>query len=106
MRIRITHKTIGQKVPREKVYVVDIDCNMIEQARRNLQFLDNIEVVHSSFTDVKIPRKLDVIFSNSVPHWIQDYRKVFQYFREMLKPMNGNNTTIISNDGNTIVANY
>jgi trans-aconitate 2-methyltransferase len=55
-------KDLAKRVPRGKVYTVDIDSNMIKQARINLQFLDNIEIVQSSFTDIKLPRKLDVIF--------------------------------------------
>jgi trans-aconitate 2-methyltransferase len=81
-------KQLAKKVPRGKVYAVDIDSNMIKQARKNLQFFDNVEILQSSFTDIKLPRKLDVIFSNSALHWIQDYRKAFQNFWEMLKSMN------------------
>lgn len=70
----------------EKVYAVDIDSNMIEQARTNLRFFDNVEIVQSSFADVELPRKVDVIFSNSAFHWVQDHRGTFQNFWEMLKP--------------------
>jgi trans-aconitate methyltransferase len=59
---------------------------MIEQARTNLRFFDNVEIVQSSFTDVELPRKVDVIFSNSAFHWVQDHRNAFQKFWEMLKP--------------------
>ena len=38
---------------------------MIKQAKNNLQFFDNVEIIRSSFIDIKLPRKLDVIFSNS-----------------------------------------
>jgi trans-aconitate methyltransferase len=84
-------RQLAKRVPRGKVYAVDIDSNMIKQAKNNLQFLDNVEIILSSFTDIRIPRKLDVIFSNSAFHWIQDHRKAFQKFREMLKPMNHSN---------------
>jgi trans-aconitate 2-methyltransferase len=91
-------KQLAKKVPRGKVYAVDIDSNMIQKARNNLQFFDNVEIVQSSFTDIKLPRKLDVIFSNSALHWILDHRKAFQNFWEMLKPMN--DSTISSNGNN------
>jgi trans-aconitate methyltransferase len=97
-------KQLAKKVPRGKVYAVDSDSNMIKQARKNLQFFDNVEIVQSSFTDITLSRKLDVIFSNSALHWIQDYRKAFQNFWEMLKPMNSSNnidTTTITNSNNT-----
>ncbi len=95
-------KDLAKRVPRGKVYAVDIDSNMIKQARTNLQFLDNVEIVQSSFTDIKLPRKLDVIFSNSALHWVQDHRKAFQNFWEMLKPMHSgkNNDTIIGKNRN------
>jgi trans-aconitate 2-methyltransferase len=92
-------KQLAKKVPRGRVYAVDIDSNMIQQARNNLQFFDNVEIVQSSFTDIKLPRKLDVIFSNSALHWILDHRKAFQNFWEMLKPMN--DSTISSRVSNT-----
>jgi trans-aconitate 2-methyltransferase len=97
-------KQLAKKVPRGKVYAVDIDSNMIKQARNNLQFFDNVEIVQSSFTDIRLPRKLDVIFSNSALHWIQDHRNAFENFWEMLKPMNSSNNnsdTIISGNINS-----
>ncbi len=84
-------KQLAEKVPRGKVYAVDIDYNMIKQAKNNLKSFDNIEIIQSSFTDVKLPRKMDVIFSNSALHWVQDHRKAFQRFLEMLKPINYSN---------------
>jgi len=92
-------KQLAKHVPRGKVYAVDIDSNMIIQAKNNLQFIDNVEIIQSSFIDIKLPRKLDVIFSNSAFHWIQDHRKAFQNFWNMLKPMN--NCTTSSNRNNT-----
>ena len=84
-------KQLARRVPRGKVYAVDIDSNMIKQAKNNLQLLDNIEIIQSSITDIRLPQKLDVIFSNSALHWVQDHRKAFQTFWDMLKSMNGNN---------------
>ena len=78
-------RDLAKKVPSGKVYAVDIDSNMIEQARTNLRCFDNVEIVHSSFTDVKLPGKVDVIFSNSAFHWVQDHRKAFNSFWGMLK---------------------
>jgi trans-aconitate methyltransferase len=86
-------RQLAKKVPRGKVYAVDIDSNMVRQARKNLQLFDNVEVIESSFTNIKLPEKLDVIFSNSALHWVQDHRKVFQIFWDMLKPMNNNRDT-------------
>jgi trans-aconitate 2-methyltransferase len=84
-------KQLAKKVPRGKVYAVDIDSNMIKQARNNLQLFDNVEIIQSSFTDIRLPQKLDVIFSNSALHWVQDHRQAFEVFWDMLKPTNSNN---------------
>jgi trans-aconitate 2-methyltransferase len=46
-------KLLARKVPRGKVYAVDIDSNMIKQAKRNLKDLKNVELVQSNFADVK-----------------------------------------------------
>ena len=73
---------------------------MIKQARNNLQFFDNVEIIQSNFIDTKLPGKMDVIFSNSALHWIQDHRKAFQNFWELLKPMNSNNDVAISSNDN------
>ena len=73
-------KQLAKQVPRGKVYAVDIDSNMINQAKNNLQLFDNVEIIQSSFTDIKLPRKRDIIFSNAALHWVQDHRKAFQNF--------------------------
>ena len=80
-------KQLAKQVPRGKVYAVDIDPNMIKQAKNNLKSFDNVEIIQSSFTDVKLPRKMNVIFSNAALHWVLDHRKAFQNFWAMLKPM-------------------
>jgi len=102
-------RRLAKRVPRGKVYAVDIDSNMIKRAKNNLQFFDNVEIIQSSFADIRIPRKLDVVFSNSALHWIQDHRKVFQKFWEMLNPMNVSNKnddiSIRSKDNNNSESN-
>jgi ubiquinone/menaquinone biosynthesis C-methylase UbiE len=47
-------KELARKVPRGRVYAVDIDSNMIRQARDSLQFCDNVEIIQPSFTDIKL----------------------------------------------------
>jgi len=78
-------KLLAQKVPNGKVYGIDIDYNMIEQAKKNLKDLENVELVLSDFSDVKLPTKLDVIFSNASLHWVRNHAKVFRHFWNMLK---------------------
>lgn len=77
---------------------------MIKQTRINLQLFDNVEIIQSSFMDIRLLQKLDVIFSNSALHWIQDHRKAFQIFWEMLKPTHSNNrdTAVSGNSAGNI----
>ena len=65
---------------------------------------DNVEIIQSSFTDIRLLQKLDVIFSSSALHWIQDHRKAFQIFWEMLKPTHSNNrdTAVSGNSAGNI----
>jgi trans-aconitate 2-methyltransferase len=77
-------KLLAQRVPRGKVYAVDVDSNMIKQARRNLKDFENVELVQSDIADVKLPTKLDVIFSNASLHWVHEHKQVFRHFWEML----------------------
>jgi len=77
-------KLLAQRVPRGKVYAVDMDFNMIRQAKRNLKDLENVELVESIFANVKLPRKLDVIFSNAALHWVHNHVPVLHHFCKML----------------------
>ena len=71
-------KQLAKQVPRGKVYAVDIDSNMIRQAKNNLKSFDNVEIIQSSFTDVKLPRKMNVIFL--IPLLI-GYRTIERHFK-------------------------
>jgi len=70
-------KQLAKQVPRGKIYPVDTDSNMIKQAKNNLKSFDNVEIINSSFTDVKLPRKMDVIFSNSALQTTERYFEIF-----------------------------
>ncbi|MGN6632190.1 MAG: class I SAM-dependent methyltransferase [Nitrososphaeraceae archaeon] len=94
-------KQLTKQVPRGKVYAVDIDTNMIKQAKNNLKSFGNVKIIQSNFTDVMLTKKMDVVFSNSALHWVQDHRKAFQKFWEMLKPMNSNDINDISVSSNS-----
>ncbi len=94
-------KQLAKKVPKGKVYAVDIDSNMIKQAKTNLQSFDNVEIMHCSFTDIALPGKIDVIFSNSALHWVKDHREAFQSFWEKLKPISTNSNN--DNDSQLLI---
>jgi trans-aconitate 2-methyltransferase len=69
---------LARRVPRGKVYAVDVDPNMI------MQVLENVELIQSDIADVNLPTKSDVIFSNAVLHWLHDHTQVFQHFWDLL----------------------
>jgi trans-aconitate 2-methyltransferase len=79
-------KILADKVPNGRVYAVDADSNMVQQAKRNLSTRTNVQVISSSMDKVCLPTKLDVIFSNSALHWILDLEGVFLHFLQLLKP--------------------
>lgn len=88
-------RLLALKVPKGKIYGVDIDSNMIKQAKRNLKDLENVELVLSDFSNVKIPTKLDVIFSNASLHWVHNHAKVFRHFWNMLKSKSDNRRQLL-----------
>ncbi len=51
-------KVLAQRVPRRKVYAVDMDSNMMRHAKRNLKDLENVEVVQSDFCSRKTSYKI------------------------------------------------
>jgi trans-aconitate 2-methyltransferase len=79
-------KILWNKVPAGKVYAVDADANMIQQAKSNLSGCTNVQIIHSSMDKVNLPSEVDVIFSNSALHWIVDQEGLFSHFWQLLKP--------------------
>jgi trans-aconitate 2-methyltransferase len=55
-------KILADKVPNGRVYAVDADSNMVQQAKRNLSTHTNVQVISSRMEKVCLPTKLDVIF--------------------------------------------
>jgi trans-aconitate 2-methyltransferase len=87
---RVT-RILAQKVSKGgRVYAVDIDSNMISHARKNLKEFENVIVIQSDLTDIKLPRKVDVIFSNAVIHWILDHKTLFKHFWDLLSSKTDN----------------
>jgi trans-aconitate 2-methyltransferase len=63
-----------------------MDENMIANAKKNLKDFSNIIFIKSDLSDLKLPEKIDLIFSNEVIHWILDHKKLFTNFWNLLKP--------------------
>ncbi len=81
---RVT-RLIANKVKIGKIYAVDIDVNMISNAKVNLKDFTNVIIIQSDLINLKLPEKMDLIFSNAVIHWIFDHEKLFKNFWDILK---------------------
>lgn len=79
-------RVLAEKVPNGHVYAVDADSNMVRQAKTNLSEYGNVEVIHSSMQEVRLPTAVDVIFSNAALHWVLDQEGIFSHFWQLLKP--------------------
>ncbi len=79
-------KILADKVPNGKVYAVDADSNMVQEAKSNLSGCRNVQVMQSSMNKVNLPTELDIIFSNAALHWVLDQEGVFLHFWKLLKP--------------------
>ncbi|HEX6562497.1 MAG TPA: methyltransferase domain-containing protein [Nitrososphaera sp.] len=78
-------RALAARVPKGIVYAVDMDPNMVRQAQANLRDCNNVQVMQSDIASVKLPAKVDVVFSNAVLHWIADHRAVFANFAGLIK---------------------
>ena len=76
---------IAGKVPQGKVYAVDKDPDMAKHTREKLAGRGNVQVIQADLAEVKLPEKVDVVFSNAVLHWVQDHGKAFANFYFLLK---------------------
>ncbi len=79
-------KILADKVPYGQVYAVDVDPNMVQQAKANLSGYENVQIFNSSMDNTNLPTHVvDVIFSNAALHWVPDLQRVFLHFWKILK---------------------
>ena len=79
-------KVLAGKVPYGRVYAVDADPNMVQQARLNLSGNRNVTIIQSSMEEANLPTPVDVVFSNAALHWVQDLEGTFSHFWQLLRP--------------------
>ncbi len=65
-------KIASFKVPQRKLIAVDLDSAMIRL--ENLKS-SNIEFIKMDVSQLELGEKVDVIFSNTVLHWILNHKK-------------------------------
>lgn len=81
---RVT-KIISNILKEGKIYAIDLDHNMIENAKLNLKDQENVIFIKSDLSTVELPEPVDIIFSNAVIHWIKDHYNLFSNFLKLLK---------------------
>ena len=77
---------IAKRNPTCNVTAIDVDNNMIMQALNNLKMekIQNIKFINADILSFQSTFKQDVIFSNSVIHWIDDKQALFHKIKTLL----------------------
>lgn len=70
-----------------KVLGIDLSESMIQTALKQFPSSENpnLSFFQMDATEIQIPEKLDIAFSNAVLHWIEDHKKVLRSVRSCLK---------------------
>ena len=80
---RVTAELVT-RVPRGRVYGVDVAPSMAEHARRALE--GRAIVLCQDLTELELPEPVDAAFSNATFHWIHDHDALFAALHRAMKP--------------------
>jgi trans-aconitate 2-methyltransferase len=80
---RVT-KLLLERVPRGRVYGVDIAPSMVEHARAALD--GRATVLQQDLVELDLPEPVDAIFSNATFHWVRDHDALFGALSRALAP--------------------
>lgn len=80
---RVTAELVA-RVPRGRVYGVDVAPSMVEHAREALG--EKATILCQDLVDLDLPEPVDAIFSNATFHWIADHDALFAALARTLKP--------------------
>ena len=75
---------LADRVPRGRVYGVDVAPSMVEHAREALG--ERATVLCQDLVELRLPEPVDVVFSNATFHWIHDHDALFATIHRTLKP--------------------
>jgi trans-aconitate 2-methyltransferase len=75
---------LADRVPRGRVYAVDVAPSMVEHARQALG--ERATVLSQDLTELALPERVDLIFSNATFHWIHDHDALFAALHRTLRP--------------------
>lgn len=80
---RVTAELV-RRLPRGRVYGVDVAPSMVEHARAALG--DKATILCQDLVQLDLPEPVDAIFSNATFHWISDHDALFASLRSGVKP--------------------
>jgi trans-aconitate 2-methyltransferase len=75
---------LADRVPRGRVYAVDVAPSMVGHAREALG--DRATVLCQNLVQLELPEPVDAAFSNATFHWIADHDRLFSRLHTTLKP--------------------
>jgi len=75
---------LADRVPRGKVYAVDVAPSMVEHARSALG--DRATVLCQDLVELDLPEPVDAAFSNATFHWVHDHDALFAALHRTMKP--------------------
>jgi trans-aconitate 2-methyltransferase len=75
---------LADRVPRGRVYGVDVAPSMVEHAREALG--DRATISCQDLVSLELPEPVDVVFSNATFHWIADHDALFGALHRALRP--------------------
>jgi trans-aconitate 2-methyltransferase len=75
---------LADRLPRGRVYAVDVAPSMVEHARAALG--ERATVLCQDLVELDLPEPVDAIFSNATFHWIHDHDALFAALARTLKP--------------------
>lgn len=80
---RVTAELID-RLPRGRVYGVDVAPSMVEHARRALG--PKATILNQDLIELELPEAVDVVFSNATFHWIHDHEALLAALHRTMKP--------------------
>jgi trans-aconitate 2-methyltransferase len=75
---------LADRVPRGRVYGVDVAPSMVEHARAALG--ERATILCQDLTQLDLPEMVDAVFSNATFHWIPDHAALFAALAHAMKP--------------------
>lgn len=75
---------LARRLPRGRVYGVDVAPSMAEHARAALG--ERVTVLCQDLVELELPEAVDAAFSNATFHWIHDHERLFAALHRVMKP--------------------